>query len=96
MTFKPLQSNVLVERSDAEEKSAGGIIIAANAREKPMEGKVIAVGPGITSNVTGQIIPMNVKAGDMVLFAKAAGTETKIDGVEYTIIREEEILGILN
>jgi chaperonin GroES len=93
MAFRPLHDRVLVRRLEAEEKTAGGIIIPDSAQEKPSEGEVIAVGSGARSD-DGKITPPDVKAGDRVLFGKWSGTEVKIDGTEYLIIKEEEILGI--
>lgn len=92
--IKPLQDRVLVKRIEAEEKTASGIIIPDTAKEKPQEGEVIAVGPGkILDN--GTKVELTVKAGDRVLFSKYAGTDVKIDGVEYLIMREDDILGII-
>lgn len=93
-SIKPLQDRVLVKRLDAEEKTASGLIIPDTAKEKPQEGEVIATGPGkIMEN--GTKVELTVKAGDKVLFSKYAGTEVKIDGVEYLIMREDDILGII-
>jgi len=94
MTFRPLHDRVLVKRIDAEEKTKGGIIIPDTAKEKPQEGEVIAVGKG-KSNDEGKVFPLDVKAGDKVLFGKYSGTEIKLDGVEFLIMREEEVLGIV-
>ena len=93
--FKPLHNYVLLSRQEEETKTAGGIIIPDTAKEKPVRGKVIAVGDGIYEN--GQKIPMSVKAGDIVLFAKWASSanEVKIDGTDYVLIKESDILGIL-
>ena len=85
MKFRPLHDRVLVESLDSEEKTAGGIIIPDTAKEKPQEGKVIAVGPGSKSE-DGKITPMDVKVGDHILFGKWSGTEVKIDGKEYSIM----------
>ena len=95
MMFKPLHNYVLLERIEEENKTAGGIIIPDNAKEKPARGRVIAVGDGIFEN--GQKIPMNVKIDDVVLFAKWASSanEVKIDGKDYVLIKESDILGIL-
>jgi len=94
MKIRPLQDRVIVKRVDEEEKTSGGIIIPDTAKEKPMEGEVVAVGGGkILDN--GTKVPMDVKAGDRVLFGKYAGTEVKIDGVEHLIMREDDILGII-
>jgi chaperonin GroES len=94
MKVKPLQDRVLVLRIEEDEKTAGGIIIPDSAKEKPQEGKVVAVGPGKMDD-QGKRIAMGVKAGDRVLFGKYAGTEIKIEGVEHLIMREEDILGIV-
>jgi chaperonin GroES len=94
MKFRPLHDRVVVERIDAEAKTAGGIIIPDTAKEKPQEGKVIAVGPG-GRDENGKLIPIDVKAGDRVLFGKWSGTEVKIDGVEYLIMKESDIMGVL-
>ena len=93
MKFRPLHDRVLVESLDSEEKTAGGIIIPDTAKEKPQEGKVIAVGPGSKSE-DGKITPMDVKVGDHILFGKWSGTEVKIDGKEYSIMKESDIMGI--
>jgi chaperonin GroES len=95
MKFRPLHDRVVVKRIDAEEKSAGGIIIPDTAKEKPSQGEVIAVGPG-GRDETGKLTPLDVKAGDRVLFGKWSGTEVKIDGVEYLIMKESDIMGILD
>ena len=95
MNFKPLHDRVVVKRIDSDEKSAGGIIIPDTAKEKPSEGEVLAVGPGeITED--GKSKPMNVKKGDKVLFGKWSGTEVKIDGQDVLIMKESDIMGILN
>ena len=94
MKIRPLQDRIIVKRIEEEEKTKGGIIIPDTAKEKPIEGEVIAVGTGkILENGTKQ--PLEVKAGDRVLFGKYGGTEVKIDGVEYLIMREDDILGII-
>ena len=93
-TFTPLHDRILVRRVDEGETVRGGIIIPDSAKEKPQEGKVIAVGKG-KSNDEGKVFPLDVKAGDSVLFGKYAGTEIKIDGEEFLIMREEEVLGIV-
>ena len=95
MNFRPLHDRVLVQPMDGEEKTAGGIIIPDTAKEKPSEGKVIAVGPGAKTE-DGKILPMEVKVGDLVLFGKWSGTEVKIDGVEYSIMKESDIMGIMS
>jgi chaperonin GroES len=94
MKFRPLHDRVVVERIDAEAKTAGGIIIPDTVKEKPQEGKVVAVGPG-GRDEAGKLIPIDVKAGDRVLFGKWSGTEVKIDGVEYLIMKESDIMGVL-
>ena len=94
MKIKPLGDRVLVESKDDKEQKKGGIIIPDTAKEKPMQGKVIAVGPGKRDD-NGKIIPMNVKKGDVILLPKYGGTEVKIDDKEYQIVREDDILGII-
>ncbi|HEU4661102.1 MAG TPA: co-chaperone GroES [Pseudolabrys sp.] len=94
MQFRPLHDRVCVRRLDAEEKTAGGIIIPDTAKEKPQQGEVIAVGPG-ARNEKGELVPLDVKAGDRVLFGKWSGTEVKIDGEELLIMKESDILGII-
>ena len=93
INVKPLADRVIIEPSAAEEKTAGGIIIPDTAKEKPQEGEVVAVGPG-AKNEDGKITPMDVKIGDIVLFGKWSGTEVKIDGKEYSIMKESDIMGI--
>ena len=94
MKFRPLHDRVVVKRIEAEEKSSGGIIIPDTAKEKPQQGEVIAVGPG-GRDEAGKLIPMDVQAGDRVLFGKWSGTEVKIDGDEYMIMKESDIMGVL-
>ena len=94
MKFRPLHDRVVVKRIDAEAKSAGGIIIPDTAKEKPQEGEIVAVGPG-GRDESGKLIPLDVKAGNRVLFGKWSGTEVKIDGVEYLIMKESDIMGVL-
>jgi chaperonin GroES len=94
MKIRPLQDRLIVKRVEEEEKTKGGIIIPDSAKEKPMEGKVIAVGKGKLLE-DGKIHPLDVKAGDRVLFGKYAGTEVKIDGEEHLIMREDDILGVI-
>jgi chaperonin GroES len=95
MKFRPLHDRVVVKRIDAEEKSAGGIIIPDTAKEKPQTGEVTAVGPG-GRDESGKLIPIDLKAGDKVLFGKWSGTEVKLDGVEYLIMKESDIMGVLD
>ena len=94
MKFRPLHDRVVVTRIDAESKTAGGIIIPDTAKEKPTEGEVIAVGPG-GRDESGKLIPIDLKEGDRVLFGKWSGTEVKIDGVEYLIMKESDIMGVI-
>jgi len=94
MKIRPLQDRVLVKRIAEEEKTKGGIIIPDTAKEKPQEGKVIAVGKG-KANDEGKIIPLQVKVGDKILFGKYSGSEIKLDGEEHLIMREEDILGVI-
>src|SRR6201987_3012423 len=94
MKFRPLPDRVGVKRSEAEEKSAGGILIKDTAKEKPQQGEVIAVGPG-GRDQSGKLPPIDVKVGNRVLFGKWSGTEIKLDGVEYLIMKETDILGVL-
>ncbi|SCW38812.1 co-chaperone GroES [Ancylobacter rudongensis] len=95
MKFRPLHDRVVVKRIDAEEKTAGGIIIPDTAKEKPSQGEVVAVGPGARDEA-GKLVPLDVKAGERVLFGKWSGTEVKIDGVDYLIMKESDILGVLD
>jgi chaperonin GroES len=94
LNFRPLHDRVVVKRIDAEEKTAGGIIIPDTAKEKPQQGKVVAVGPG-GRDEAGKLVPLDVKAGDTVLFGKWSGTEVKIDGDELLIMKESDIMGVL-
>ena len=94
MKFRPLHDRVVVKRIDAEEKSAGGIIIPETAKEKPSQGEIIAVGPG-GRDEAGKLVPLDVQVGNRVLFGKWSGTEVKIDGVEYLIMKESDIMGVL-
>jgi chaperonin GroES len=94
MKFRPLHDRVVIKRIDAEEKSSGGIIIPDTAREKPQQGEVVSVGPG-GRDEAGKLIPIDLKAGDRVLFGKWSDTEVKIDGVEYLIMKESDIMGVL-
>ena len=94
MKIRPLQDRVIVKRIAEEEKTKGGIIIPDTAKEKPQQGKVIAVGKG-KMNDEGKVNPMDVKVGDKILFAKYSGSEVKLDGEEHLIMREEDILGVL-
>ena len=93
MKFRPLHDRVLIKVLDSEEKTSGGIIIPDTAKEKPQEGEVVAAGPGAKTE-DGKISPMDVKVGDIVLFGKWSGTEVKIDGTEYSIMKESDIMGI--
>ena len=94
MTFRPLHDRVLVRRVDEEERTAGGIIIPDTAKEKPMQGEIIAVGNGVI-NDKGEVKPLDVQPGDLILFGKWSGTEVKIDGEELLIMKESDILGVL-
>ena len=94
MAFRPLQDRVLIRRIEQEEKTAGGIIIPDTAKEKPMEGEVVAVGPGARDEA-GKLVPLDVRAGDRILFGKWSGTEVKIDGTEYLIMKESDVMGIV-
>jgi len=94
MKFRPLHDRILVERVESEEKTSGGIILPDTAKEKPQQGKVVAVGSG-KRNEDGKITPLEVKEGDKILFGKYSGTEVKIDGEEYLIMREEDVLGLV-
>jgi chaperonin GroES len=94
MKFRPLHDRVVIERIDAETKTAGGVIIPDTAQEKPQQGKVIAVGPG-GRDESGKLIPIDVKVGNRILFGKWSGTEVKIDDVEYLIMKESDIMGVL-
>ena len=94
MKFRPLHDRVLVRRLEGEEKTAGGIIIPDTAKEKPMEGEVVAVGPGARSE-DGKLHPLDVKVGDRILFGKWSGTEVKIEGTEYLILKESDVMGVV-
>jgi chaperonin GroES len=94
MKFRPLHDRVVVERIEGEEKTKGGIIIPDSAKEKPQEGKVVAVGPGARDE-SGKLVPLDVKSGDRVLFGKWSGTEVKIDGKELLIMKESDIMGVV-
>ena len=95
MDFTPLHDRVLVRRIEGEEKTKGGLIIPDSAKEKPQEGEVVACGEGSRKD-SGELIPMSVKAGDRILFGKWSGTEVKLDGEEYLIMKESDILGVLS
>jgi chaperonin GroES len=95
MGFRPLHDRVLIRRVEAEEKTVGGIIIPDTAKEKPMEGEVVAVGPGARGE-DGKLQPLDVKAGDRVLFGKWSGTEVKLDGEDLIIMKESDIMGVLD
>jgi chaperonin GroES len=94
MAFRPLHDRVVVKRLEGEEKTKGGIIIPDSAKEKPQEGKIVAVGPGARDE-SGKLVPLDVKAGDRVLFGKWSGTEVKIDGEDLLIMKESDILGVV-
>jgi chaperonin GroES len=94
MKFRPLHDRVVIRRLNAEDKTSGGIIIPDTAQEKPMEGEIVAAGPG-ARNEAGQLVPLEVKAGDRILFGKWSGTEVKIDGQELLIMKESDIMGII-
>lgn len=94
MAFRPLHDRILVRRIDADEKTAGGIIIPDTAKEKPQEGEVIATGPG-ARNEAGQLQPLDVKAGDRILFGKWSGTEIKLDGEDLIIMKESDVMGVI-
>src|SRR5215212_2295457 len=94
MQFRPLHDRVLVRRTEADEKTVGGIIIPDTAKEKPQEGEIIAAGPG-GRNEKGELVPLDVKAGDRVLFGKWSGTEVKIEGEDLLIMKESDILGVI-
>jgi chaperonin GroES len=95
MHFRPLHDRVVVRRIEAEEKTSGGIIIPDTAKEKPQEGEVVAVGPGARDD-SGQLVELSVKAGDRVLFGKWSGTEVKVDGEDLLIMKESDILGVID
>ena len=94
MAFRPLHDRIVVKRIEGEEKTKGGIIIPDTAKEKPMQGEIVAVGPGARDE-QGKVVPLDVKAGDRVLFGKWSGTEVKIDGQDLLIMKESDILGVL-
>ncbi|MGA9824013.1 MAG: co-chaperone GroES [Methylocystis sp.] len=94
MTFRPLHDRVVVKRLEGEEKTKGGIIIPDSAKEKPQEGKIVAVGPGARDEA-GKLLPLDVKAGDRVLFGKWSGTEVKVDGEDLLIMKESDVLGVV-
>ncbi len=94
MKFRPLHDRVVVRRLNAEEKTAGGIIIPDTAKEKPMEGEIVAVGPG-ARNERGELVALDVKAGDIVLFGKWSGTEVKLDGEDLLIMKESDVMGVI-
>src|SRR5437868_4408884 len=95
MTFRPLHDRVMVRRIEADEKTAGGIIIPDTAKEKPQEGEVIAVGPGARDE-SGQLQPLDVKIGDRILFGKWSGTEIKLDGEDLIIMKESDVMGVID
>jgi chaperonin GroES len=94
MKFRPLHDRVVIKRIEAEEKTTGGIIIPDTVKEKPQQGEVIAVGPG-GRDESGKLVPIDVKVGDRVLFGKWSGTEVKLDGVDYLIMKESDLMGVL-
>jgi chaperonin GroES len=94
MKFRPLHDRVVVRRLEAEEKTAGGIIIPDTAQEKPMEGQIVSVGPGARDEA-GKLVPLDVKSGDRILFGKWSGTEVKLDGEELLIMKESDIMGVI-
>ncbi|MFY9833476.1 MAG: co-chaperone GroES [Methylocystis sp.] len=94
MAFRPLHDRVVVKRLEGEEKTKGGIIIPDSAKEKPQEGKIVAVGPGARDE-SGKLVPLDVKAGDRILFGKWSGTEVKVDGEDLLIMKESDVLGIV-
>jgi chaperonin GroES len=94
MKFRPLHDRIVIRRLEGEEKTKGGIIIPDTAKEKPQEGEVVAVGPGARDE-SGKLVPIDVKAGDRVLFGKWSGTEVKIDGEELLIMKESDVMGVL-
>jgi chaperonin GroES len=94
LNFRPLHDRVVVRRLESEEKTKGGIIIPDTAKEKPQEGEVVAVGAGARDD-SGKVVPLDVKAGDRILFGKWSGTEVKLDGVDYLIMKESDIMGIV-
>jgi chaperonin GroES len=95
MKFRPLHDRILVERVESEEVTKGGIILPDSAKEKPQQGKVVAVGSG-KSTEDGKVIPLELKEGDMILFGKYSGSEVKIEGVEYLIMKEDDVLGLID
>jgi chaperonin GroES len=94
MAFRPLHDRVVVKRLEGEDKTKGGIIIPDSAKEKPQEGKIVAVGPGARDE-SGKLVPLDVKAGDRILFGKWSGTEVKVDGDDLLIMKESDVLGIV-
>ena len=94
MKFRPLHDRVLVRRVESDERSAGGIIIPDTAQEKPMEGKIVAVGKG-SKNDEGKVAPLDVKKGDRILYGKWSGTEVKVDGDDYLIMKESDVMGVI-
>ncbi len=94
MNLRPMQDRIIVKRLEEEQKTAGGILIPDTAKEKPQKGEIVAVGKGKKTE-DGKVVPLDVKAGDKVLFGKYAGTEIKLDGQEYLIMREDDILGVI-
>ncbi|KAB0267260.1 co-chaperone GroES [Microvirga brassicacearum] len=95
MMFRPLHDRVVVRRLDAEDKTKGGIIIPDTAKEKPQEGEIVAVGPGAARDESGKLVALDVKSGDRILFGKWSGTEVKIDGEDLLIMKESDIMGVI-
>ncbi len=95
MKFRPLHDRVVVQRIEAEEKTKGGIIIPDTAKEKPQEGKIVAVGPGVRDS-NGTVNPLDLKVGDRILFGKWSGSEIKLDGVDYLVMKETDVIGVVN
>ncbi|MDR1488739.1 MAG: co-chaperone GroES [Holosporales bacterium] len=94
MNFRPLYDKILIERLESEEKTVGGIIIPDTAKEKPIEGKVVAIGSGSRSEKTGELMKLEVKVGDKILFGKWSGTEIKLNGKDYLVMKESDVMGI--
>jgi chaperonin GroES len=95
MTLQPLDDRIVVRPNEAEERTASGLVIPDTAKEKPQQGEVLSVGPGRRADNTGELVPLDIKVGDTVLFSKYGGTEVKLDGIEHLIMREDDILGVI-